>query len=163
MLLRILFSTLLLTAYSLVFGQDEVRREEAVTKLIQVQVGKASDLLDENTLNALTLRFRNKNPGVSEETWRQVNSDVKALFIRILSEPNGVFATAVRGVMPQFSTEEVEKLVAIHTDPLFIRYNETTIAALKQQKAQFAIRIGIERTVVEMNDLVIKRGLNPAY
>ncbi|MFA5913781.1 MAG: hypothetical protein WC830_09535 [Burkholderiales bacterium] len=163
MLWRFLISTLLLVACSLVFGQDGVRREEAITKLIQVQVEKAGTLLDENTLNALTLRFRKPNPAVSEDTWRQVKSDVKALFIRTLSDPNGTFATSVRDVMPQFSTEDIEKLVAVNSDPTFIKFNEVTLAAMKRPKAELSIRMAIEKTVVEMNDLVIKRGLKPAY
>jgi hypothetical protein len=153
----------LMTICSCAFAQDSARREEAISKLIQIQVEKAGALLDDNTLNALIQKFRGGNPGASEETWRQVKSDVKASFLRLLSENSGPFALSVREVMPQFTTEDIEKLVAIHSDPLFVKYNDVTLAAMKKPNAEFLIRMAIERTVVEMNDLVIKRGLRPAY
>jgi len=65
--------------------------------------------------------------------------------------------------MSQFSTEDIEKLVAIHSDPTYLRFNEVTLAAMKQPKAELSIRMAIEKTVVAMNDVVVKRGLNPAY
>jgi hypothetical protein len=162
-LFRFLISTLLLGACSFAFGQDVARREEAITKLIQIQVVKTGTILDENTLNTLIRRFRQPNPSVSEDTWRQVKLDVKALFIRTLSDPNGAFATSVREVMPQFSTDDIERLIAIHSDPIFFKFNELTIAAMKQPEAEVSIRMAIEKTVVEMNNLVVKRGLKPAY
>lgn len=163
MLRRILFSVLLLAICSLAFAQDDVRREELITKLIQVQVEKIGALLDENTLNALILRFRKTNPNVSEDTWHQVKSDVKALFIRTLSDPSGTLATPLREAISQFSTGDIEKLVVIYNDPIFLKFNEAALAAAKQPNAELSIRIAIEKTVVEMNDLVIKRGLKPAY
>jgi len=160
---RFLLTVFLLTLSPIAFGQEGARRDEAIARLIQVQVDKAGSLLDENTLNTLILRFRKANPGVPESAWHEVKSDVKALFIRALGGPKGTFATTVREVMSQFSTEDIEKLVAIHSDPTYLRFNEVTLAAMKQPKAELSIRMAIEKTVVAMNDVVVKRGLNPAY
>jgi hypothetical protein len=160
---RFLVSMLFLGACSFAFGQDVARREEAITRLIQIQVQKTGALLDENTLDNLIRRFRKPNPSASDAIWRQVKLDVKALFIRTISDSNGAFATSVREVMPQFSTDDIERLIAVHSDPILIKFNELTFEALKQPNAELAIRMAIEKTVVEMNDLVVKRGLRPAY
>lgn len=146
-----------------VLAQDGARREEAIEKLIQIQAEKAGALLDDNALDAFILRFRKVNPGASEETWRQLKSDVKLSFLRILSENSGPIVSSIREVLPQFTTADIEKLVAIHSDPLFVKFNETAFMAIKSQSAELKMRIAIERSVVEMNDLVIKRGLKPAY
>jgi hypothetical protein len=145
------------------FGQADPVREAAVDKLIDVQAAKAGDFLDERTLEALISRFRRTNPGVTEDVWRSVKSEVKLLFFRILSEREGPFSKAVRQAMPQFTTGEIEKLVAIHTDPLFVKYTDATLAAIKSPAGELALLVAIEKSVVEMNDVVMKRGLKPAY
>lgn len=145
------------------FGQADSAREAAVDKLIDAQAAKAGDFLDERALEALIGRFRRTNPGVTEDVWSSVKSEVKLLFFRILSERDGPFSKAVRLAMPQFTTREIEKLVAIHTDPLFVKYTDVTLTAMKSPAGELALRMAIEKSVVEMNDLVMKRGLKPAY
>jgi len=156
--------SIFVSAFSCAFAQDGARRDAAIAKLVQAQVEKSGEtLLDDDVLNALILRFRKGNPDTSEETWRQIKVDVKASFLRLLSEDAGPLAPSVREVMPQFTTEDIERLVAIHSDPLLVRYNTVALAALRKPSAQLSLRMAIERAVVEMNDLVIKRGMKPAY
>jgi len=50
---RFLLTVFLLTLSPIAFGQEGARRDEAIARLIQVQVDKAGSLLDENTLNTL--------------------------------------------------------------------------------------------------------------
>jgi len=166
MLARILVSICLpalMAIANFAIAQEGVRREAAIVKLIEIQAEKAGALLDDRALEALILRFRKVNAGVSEETWRQIKSAVRLSFLRVLSESGGPFALSVREVMPQFTTDEIERLVAIHSDPLFIKYNDAGFAVMRKPNVELALRIAIERSVVEMNDLVIKRGMNPAY
>jgi hypothetical protein len=144
-------------------AQDGARREKAIEKLIQIQVEKGGALLDDNALDALILRFRKVNPDASEDTWGQIKSEVKALFLRLLSEMGGPFSSSVREVMPQFTTDDIERLAVIHSDPLFIKYSDAALSAMKKPGAELAMRMAIERSVVEMNGLVSKRGLKPAY
>jgi hypothetical protein len=114
-------------------------------------------------LEALIGRFRRKNPNVTEAVWLSVKKDVGAVFVRILTDRQGPFSLAVRQAMPQFTTAEIERLVAIHTDSLFIKYTDATTAAIKTPAGELALRIAIEQSVVEMNELMVKRGLEPAY
>ncbi|MDD2686335.1 MAG: hypothetical protein PHY62_09280 [Gallionella sp.] len=148
---------------SIANAQDDQRREAAIDKLIQVQAETANSFLDDSTLEMLMFRFRKVNTGVSEDIWHQIKIDVKLSLFKILTERNGPFALSVREIMPQFTTDEIDKLIAIYSDPLFIKYSDTALATMRKPNTILAIRIAIERSVVEMNDSVIKRGLKPAY
>jgi hypothetical protein len=144
-------------------AQDIARREAAIDKLIQVQVNRAGVALDDNAMNAVLVRFRAANPSAPEQTWPEIRSLLRASFLRAISDRKGAFALAVREIMPQFTTEEIEKLAAIHNDPLFLRYTDAAFTALKSPATEFAIRIAIESTIVEINELLIQRGLKPSY
>jgi hypothetical protein len=160
---RFLVPVLLALTVALSSAQTDFRREAAIDVLIRVQVQKTGVILDERALEALVGRFRRTNTGVPEDVWRSVKADVKALILRVLAEKDGPFDKASRQAMLQFSTVDIEKLVAIHTDPLFIRYTDSTLAAMATPAGEFALRMAIEKSVAEMNELVVKHGLKPAY
>lgn len=160
---RLMVPLLFAFTFSISFSQPVIGRDAVVDKLIEVQAKKVAAILDDRALEALIGRFRRTNPKVTEDIWFLVKKDVGEIFVRILIDKQGPFSSTVKQAMQQFTTGEIERLIAIHTDPLFIKYNDATIAAMKTPAGELAFRMAIEQIVVEMNELVVKRGLEPVY
>jgi len=142
----------------------DTNREDALLTLINVQAEKSMAMFDEGLLDVVLLRFRKANAGVSETQWREIRTDVRNMFLRVITEENGPFNVLIREIAPQFSTEELSKLATTsHNDPTFVKFNQSAAVAMKKFNTDLSLRIAIERSVVEINDLLKKRGLNPAY
>jgi hypothetical protein len=106
---------------------------------------------------------KSANPGVSDDAWTSVASELAIAFDAVLKERGGLTDTALRSAVQEMSTRELEHLTAILSDPVFQKYSAATRSAAAQKQLARALMETTVKLKEALNGILRERGLKEVH
>lgn len=114
---------------------------------------------DSPLLDSMLAPAKAANPKASAETWSAVRTDTASAITSTLFGPDSAVSTAMEQSLNQLSTQELQHLDTLLTDPVLVKFQRTMASPETQRALMQGMAASTVKMQAAMNDVLQRHGL----
>ncbi|GFZ89755.1 hypothetical protein [Dyella caseinilytica] len=114
---------------------------------------------DSPLLDSMLAPAKAANPNVSADNWAAVRADTASAITSTLFGPDSAVSTVMEQSLSQLSTQELQHLDVLLTDPVLIKFQHTMASPETQRALMQGMAASTLKMQGAMNDVLLRHGL----
>lgn len=144
-------------------ASDDTDREKYVSAIESSYLKTTVLTADSPFVSNLLTSAKSANPGIPNDVWTSVASEVASAFEALLKEKGGLMDTVLRSAVEDFSTDDLAHLSVVLSDPIFMKYSAATRSAAAQKQLAKAFWETSAKLREAVNKSLRDRGLKEVH
>ncbi|WP_250478837.1 MULTISPECIES: hypothetical protein [unclassified Caballeronia] len=140
------------------YAQD-VDREQLIQQFVKLQQGERAGAVEMQIARMILLKAPQANPNVTRERWLAIQADVNAAIDGVVAQGGDITGSLLRDGLANLSDEELQRLVLIYRDPVYIKYMSTMSSPIVLAKIEQRSQMTARQMSALVNSILEKNGL----